>query len=126
MKLIKTVSLILVCLLLSLTSKAEYTQTCKIKYKKEFDEWSDYYKVDVHFLSGSELNTKTQSYNYDSYSTYATIFWGDKKVTVIKLSSYMGCGSNVSQDCITNKYSNLEGADQNGRAWEICVKSNCY
>jgi len=105
---------------------AEYTQTCKVKYKKQYDEWSDYYRVDVHFLTGSELNTKTKSFNYSSYDVYAVVFWSKDQATVMKLSGYMGCGSEVDENCINNKYSNLEGTDQEGRSWEICTKSNCY
>ena len=104
---------------------AEYTQTCKVKYKRNYD-WSDYYTVDVHFYSGRELNNATKSFNYDSFSTYAIVFWSNDQATVMKLSSFMGCGSAITQSCISNKPWNLEGEDQEGRNWEICTKSYCY
>jgi len=30
------------------------------------------------------------------------------------------------QSCITNKVTNLDGEDQQGKTWEICTRSNCY
>lgn len=35
------------------------------------------YKVEVNVFSGSELNSKTRSFNYTPYSKYAVIFWGE-------------------------------------------------
>lgn len=115
----------LTVLILCGVADAKYTQTCGVKYKKNFG-WSDYYTVDVTFMSGAELNKATKSYDYSSYSTYGVIFWSRDEVTIIKISSYTGCGREVKQRCITNKYSNMEGEDQQGRGWEICSRSRCY
>ncbi|SES84325.1 hypothetical protein SAMN05444285_102245 [Draconibacterium orientale] len=122
---IKFLLLAFLLLCIGLTSSAKYVQTCKAKYKTNY-EWSKYYTVDVTFISGSELNTATSTYNYASYSTYAVIFWGDDKATVIKLSSYTGCGTEVTKDCISNTIGNLKGEDQEGRDWEVCVSGYCY
>lgn len=51
---------------------------------------------------------------------------GKDEASVIKLSSYTGCGSEVTKSCIDNKVMNLEGEDQDGRDWEICTKSYCF
>jgi hypothetical protein len=105
--------------------QAKYTQTCKVKYKKDYG-WSNYYTVDVTFMSGTELNRATKTFNYDGYSTYAIIFWDKDEVTVIKISSYTGCGIEVNQSCITNKVTNLEGDDRQGRGWKVCTMNYCY
>jgi hypothetical protein len=126
MRLFKTIlvtSILSLCVISPISAK--YTQTCKAKYKANYG-WSQYYTVEVTFLSGSELNKATKSWDYSSYTTYAVIFWGDGEASVIEISSYTGCGSEVTQRCITNKFSNLEGEDQQGRGWEVCVKSTCY
>jgi hypothetical protein len=104
---------------------AKYVQTCKVKYETQ-QGWSDYYTVDVTFLSGTELNNATNSYNYSSYSTYAVVFWGEGKASIIEIESYTGCGSEVTQSCISNAYSNYEGEDQRGIKWEVCTKNYCY
>lgn len=109
----------------SIIACAKYIQTSKVKYKKNYD-WSEYYTVDVTYMSGMELNSATKTFNYDSYSTYAIIFWDKDEATIIKISTFTGCGSEVKQSCITNKYSNLEGEDQEGRNWEICTRTYCY
>jgi hypothetical protein len=121
----KSILTILTVFFFCFTVDAKYTQTCKVKYKKNYG-WSDYYTVEVSFMSGTELNRVTKSYDYESYSTYAIIFWDKDEASVIKISSYTGCGSEVSQSCISNKVTNLEGEDQQGRGWEVCTKSYCY
>jgi hypothetical protein len=107
------------------TTEAKYVQTCKVKYKKNY-EWSDFYTVEVTFMSGTELNRAIKTYEYDSYSTYAIIFWDKDQASVIKISTYVGCGTEVTQSCISNKVTNLEGEDQKGKGWEICAKNLCY
>lgn len=107
------------------TSQAKYTQTCKAKYKKN-NGWSDYYNVNVTFMTGSELNNATSSFDYDGFSTYAMIFWDQDEASVIKISSLTLCGTEVEQSCITNNVTNLVGNDQQGRKWEVCTKSLCF
>jgi len=121
----KKIILLFLVILLTWAAEAKYTQTCKVKYRKNYG-WSEYYQVDVTFLSGSELNKATRTYNYETYSTYAVIFWGKDQASVIEVSSYTGCGSTVTKNCITNKIGNLEGEDQQGRTWEICTSNFCY
>lgn len=116
--------LVYACLVFS-SAQAVYVQTCKVKYETQ-DGWSDYYTVEVKFLSGQELNKATKTYDYSTYSKYAVIFWGEGKASVIELDGYFSCGTEVERDCIADKTSNLDGEDQEERKWEICVKSRCY
>lgn len=106
-------------------AQAKYTQTCKVKYRTQYG-WSDGYTVDVNFLTGYELNDATSSFNYNSYSVYAVIFWGDGEASVIKLSGYLSCGSEATQRCISSSYGSLTGEDQSGRQWKICTSGYCY
>lgn len=110
---------------ISITAQAKYIQTCKVKYKTNYS-WSEYYTVEVTFMSGNELNRATKTYDYEGYSTYGIVFWSKEQVSIIKISSYTGCGTEANQNCIANKISNLEGEDQEGRDWEICSKNLCY
>jgi hypothetical protein len=116
--------LVFACVLFSSTH-AIYVQTCKVKYETK-DGWSDYYTVEVKFLTGRELNKATETYDYNTYSKYAVIFWGEGKASVIELEGYFSCGTEVERDCIADKPLNLEGEDQEERKWVICVKSTCY
>ncbi len=122
----KKIFLVLIALVLTLSfTEAKYVQSCKVKYKSNY-EWSQYYNVDVTFMTGYELNTETQTYNYDMYSVYGIVFWGDGKATIIKISTYLACGSEVMKSCIDNQISNLQGEAQDGRDWEICTTGYCY
>jgi hypothetical protein len=105
--------------------EAKYVQTCEAKYMTK-DGWSKKYTVDVTFISGSELNTATNSYKYSSYSVYAIIFWGAGQATVIKVSNYLSCGTEVDKSCITNIYGDIKGKDQDEDEWKICVSNYCY
>ena len=120
-------SLLIIVLCFSFTGivNAKYVQTCKVKYQKKYG-WSDYYTVQVTFMSGNELNKATKTFNYDAFSTYGIIFWDNDEASVIKISSFTGCGMEVSQRCIENVVLNLEGKDQEKRNWEICTKRYCY
>lgn len=109
----------------SFASFAKYTQTCEVKYKTK-NGWSKKYTVDVNFLTGSELNTATNSFNYSSYSVYAVIFWGQNKATVIKISSFLSCGTEVTKSCITSSIMDLKGTDQDDDEWNICTSNFCY
>jgi hypothetical protein len=105
--------------------EAKYVQTCEAKYMTK-DGWSKKYTVDVTFISGSELNTATNSYKYSSYSVYAIIFWGAGQATVIKVSNYLSCGTEVDKSCIANTYGDIKGKDQDEDEWKICVSNYCY
>ncbi|MCG2611816.1 hypothetical protein LZZ90_09900 [Flavobacterium sp. SM15] len=121
----KKIQFVILFLLITLNTFAKYTQTCTVKYMTQ-DGWSKKYVVDVNFLTGSELNDATNSYKYSSYSTYAVIFWGEGQASVIKLTSYTGCGYEVDKSCITNTYTDLKGKDQEDTEWKICVSDYCY
>ncbi len=46
------------------------------------------YKIKAHIYKGSELNKKTNSSNYDFFSTYVLIFWSDNKASKIELDMF--------------------------------------
>jgi hypothetical protein len=85
---------------LTTSVEANYVQTCEVKYMTH-DGWSKKYTVDVTFISGSELNKATNTYKNSSYSVCAIIFWGEGKATIIKVSNYLSCGTEVDKSCIT-------------------------
>jgi len=65
-------------------------------------------------------------FDYDGFSTYAIIFWDKDEITMIKISSFTGCGTEVKKSCITNKVISLEEKDQQDRSLEVCTKDYCY
>ncbi|MNK96494.1 hypothetical protein D3C87_1167770 [compost metagenome] len=111
--------------LLTLKAEAKYNQTCIVRYTTE-EGWSKKYTVDVTFISGTELNEATNSYKYSSYSIYGVIFWGEGRASVIKISNFLSCGSEVTKSCITNTYGDIKGKDQDDDEWKICVSDYCY
>jgi len=79
-----------------------------VKYKTQ-NGWSKGYSVNVTIISGSELNRRTKSYRYKSYSTYGVIFWGDDQASVIELKNFFGQFTVLG----TN------GIDGEGREWKM-------
>ena len=69
------------------------------------------YKVEANIFSGSELNSKTHSYDYNSFSKYVVIFWGKDQATVIELDSPFG----------VNAFG-VDGKDQQGYKWNISTQ----
>lgn len=103
---------------------AEYVQTSKVRYSANYGQ-SQWYDVEVTFVTGTELNRATRSFDYEGFSKYAVVFWGQGGASVIKISSPMFCSGDFSRSCMPS-FGNLEGEDQEGRAWEICTQRICY
>lgn len=106
-------------------SSAKCVRVADVKYQQQYG-WSKLYRVEVSFMAGTELNSATGSFNYSSYSNYAIIFWAEGQATVIKLSSIMMCGYEVTCSCINNTIMDLQGYDQDGDKWNICLGQFCY
>lgn len=109
---------------LTIPSQAACRKVCSVCYATNYG-WSKKYTVEVTFLTGSELNDATSSFKYSSYSVYAVIFWGEGKASVIKISNYLICGSEVDCSCI-DTYGSLKGSDQDGDDWKICTNDICF
>jgi hypothetical protein len=78
--------------------------------------WSEGYSVEATILTGSELNTRTKTYNYNSYSTYVVVFWGPGQASILELDYYGGSISAFGQ----------LATDQQGRQWQVANTSYCY
>lgn len=120
----KFLSILLVLIFSDNFAQARYIQTSNIRFKSN-NGYSQYYTVDVTFYTGNELNNITKTYNYDSYGKYATVFWSQEQVLLIKITSFLTCSSSFTKSCL-NDYSNMQGIDSNNIHWEICTKAYCY
>jgi hypothetical protein len=68
------------------------------------------YHVNAISVRGSELNSETHSFNYNSLSYYIVIFWAQDQASVIEMNSpFFGQPTPFGAD----------GSDQQGRAWQI-------
>jgi len=67
------------------------------------------YKVEGQILKGAELNQRTDSYDYNSYSTYVVIFWTNAQATIIELDYYFESLGFMGSD----------GKDQGGKPWKV-------
>ena len=103
------------------SSEAQYREACKAKYQTQ-QGWSNIYNVECNYLSGTELNTSTSSYQYDAFGAYAVIFWAKDQATVIKISTFLFCGINAFAGCAKGILG-LDGQDQEGRSWKVCDPS---
>lgn len=120
----KFIIFIIFNLLICNISQARYIQTSNVKFKTN-NGYSKYYTVDVTFYTGNELNNITKTYNYSAYDKYATIFWSQDQVSVIKITSYLTCSSEFNKSCISD-FNNMQGIDQNNVYWEICTNAHCF
>lgn len=106
-------------------AEAKCRKVATVKYEQQYG-WSKKYTVEVTFMLGAELNQATNSFDYASSSVYAIIFWGEGKATVIKLKNFLLCGFKTTCDCIDNSIYDLQGYDQDGDKWNICLGDYCY
>ncbi len=114
---------LLVWLLMAAPSTAEHVQTSKVRYAAGYG-MSQWYTVDVTFLTGTELNRATRTFDYDGFGKYAVVFWGEGQAAVIKVENFLVCGTTFSQSCLPS-LGNLRGEDQDGRRWEVCTQRLC-
>lgn len=99
----------IVFLFTGIANSAEKQEAC-VKYEKE-SGWSKGYSVEATVISGSELNSAVGSYTrFQSYATYAVVFWDDDQASVLKLPS-MSMGSLPMLESVVK--------DQYGRKWKI-------
>ncbi|MFD0793215.1 hypothetical protein ACFQZX_06270 [Mucilaginibacter litoreus] len=120
----RIIATLLLCLLFINNVSAHYTQTCKIKYRLSNGYWSKYYRVDVKFMTGSELNIQLGGPTFSIFDKFACIFWADNKITIIKLSTTII--GELDHDSINNRLTKLEGVDEENRFWEICPSGTCF
>jgi len=96
---------------------SEKQEAC-VKYRKDYG-WSKGYAVIATVISGSDLNSAVGSFTkYDSFATYAVVFWDENQASVFKLPPLsMGSLPMFEQ----------EVEDQEGRKWKIKEgHSFCY
>jgi len=86
-----------------------------VKYKTN-SGWSHGYTVNANVMKGSELNIKTNSYKYNSYSTYVIIFWKKGGVSILEMQMFYGIFSVYGHTAI----------DQNNIEWEVFKTQYCY
>ena len=122
----KLILILLISLLcFSWGAEAKYRRTATVKYQKQYG-WSKLYTVEVNFMSGHELNIATKTISYDAISVYAIIFWSQDQVTIIKLKTFLACGFEVTKECIDDFMMDLQGFDQDGDKWNICLIDTCF
>jgi hypothetical protein len=104
--------------------QARYVQTVKVRYQANFTN-SQWYTIDVTFVTGTELNQATRTFSYTSYKNYAVVFWAEGEATVIQLDGYFVCGFSFEATCMP-LVGKMKGQDQQGRLWEVCTGQFCY
>ena len=104
---------------------ASCKRVAKVKYQQKYG-WSKLYTVNVTFMTGLELNRATSSYKYSSSSVYGIIFWDNDQASVIKLTTFLLCGLEVTCECIDNSLYDLKGYDQDDDLWNICLSAYCF
>jgi hypothetical protein len=113
-------------LLLSVSVKADYTQSSVVRFMSN-SGWSKKYVAEVTFMSGTELNRATYSFEYSGLAIYAVIVGYQKHPSIINLTESFSysCFYEVHKGCIVSATKPYKGKDQYGNTWEICVTYNC-
>lgn len=123
------IALFISILLINTSTYSEVKRICKVKYETE-DGWSKEYTMEVEFVTGFELNKKTQSFNYNSYSKYCCIWFSDGGVAIIEIDDYISLQNSDNEfdddtfkSTFSYKYS-ITGKQVNGdkdtkTKWEI-------
>tara|TARA_Y100000813_G_C23849291_1_gene205769 strand:+ start:62 stop:397 length:336 start_codon:yes stop_codon:yes gene_type:complete len=84
----------------------------------EYKNTGEKYKIEIQIFKGSELNKKTNTFNYNSFSRYGVIFWSNDQATIIEFDYFLGSFPTLY---------GVNGKDQRGYPWEVRSGHNfCY
>lgn len=117
--------LLILLFIISSTICGKCRREAEVKYKTSVG-WSKWYSVEPIFLTGFELNKATKTFNYNSTSNYCVIFWANNEATIIKIKTLLLCGIELDCNCLANTILDLEGLDQEGDEWKICLNDFCF
>jgi hypothetical protein len=79
-----SVAVVLAIVILVPTAEAAVRRICLVAYETRTG-YSAEYKLEVQFSTGQELNKATKSFNYDSFSNYALIWFGKGEVAILEI-----------------------------------------
>lgn len=89
-KLIRS-SLVVALSFISTPGFSEVHRFCLISYQTE-EGWSDEYKMEVTFVTGQELNRKTNSFDFDYFGEYVLIWFSQDQVAIVKIDEFLITG----------------------------------
>lgn len=98
---------------------AKYREDCTVKYATEYG-WSTGYEVHCTYITGTELNAATSTFNYEAFATYAVVFWAQGEASVIRMQGFFFCAGEATDGCASTTYLPVSGTDQRGRSWMVC------
>lgn len=113
------------CLLI----QARITVMCDVIYEKSLGEWSDYYRTDVDFMYGSEINDS----QFDSNKLYAVIWFSQTECAIIEQEyRCVSLGSVdkgfififLTSDVLNEGRLGYQVNDRNKRKWRIYGKDD--
>ena len=76
---------------------------CNVQYEEEYG-WSKEYKMQVEFVTGQELNTRTKSYKYHVYSKYCLLWFTDGGVAIEEIKDYFTCGNEFDDEAFQSLF----------------------
>jgi hypothetical protein len=95
------------------TGEAAVRRRVDTRYEREDYTKSRPVESEVTFITGQELNDKTQSFKYRVFSTYALIWFAQNEVAVIEMKSFIiYSGDTFDADDFRNAF--LLGMELNG------------
>ena len=86
-----------------------------VKYQTD-SGWSKGYQVNGTVIKGSDLNSRTGTYDYSPYSTYVVVFWDEGQASILELAYSSNSISAYGQTA----------TDQRGRLWQVSKTAYCY
>lgn len=104
---------------------AKVLLTAKVKYERETG-WSQWVETEVTFMRGSELNEATSTFRYNSFKSYAVIFFFQDQVAIIEQTNFSICSSGTFAVSCLPSIGNFEGKDSQERKWKICTQEICF
>jgi hypothetical protein len=85
----------------------------------------------VEFMTGTELNSATRSYNYDSYKKYCLLWFSNGGVAINEIADYFLCGYEFDDVAFRSLFDirssiqcvQINSQDDEAPVWRITAKT---
>lgn len=121
-----SITILIFLTILVSNSFAEFTKTCKVKYRHVDGSFSQGYSLNVTFATGSELQKATGDWtSYNFITNYAVIWFGKGECAIVKIEQMCITGTVFEENALP-LIGNITGYDKRGVFWEICHHRMCF
>ena len=101
----KKLLLVITICVITFSSYGNIKRICKVQYKTQ-DGWSKYYKLEVQFVTGRELNKMFESFSkYSNIKNYCLIWFESGGGAILEIRQFLITGEDFDSEDFRDAFS---------------------